>query len=353
MFRYSKGFILPVLAATMMTAPMSAENVSVSTPKTSLALDITKGETLKFLYYGDRLNAADVAQLQSAGTFGKDAYPVYGLSAEAQAALSVQHADGNLTLDMSVEGFEQVAEANAKVLKVQLKDRVYPFYVTVCYRAYNDVDIIEMWTEIKNGEKQTVTLKQFDSAYMPIRRGDVWMSHFYGAWANEAQLSEEPLKPGTFVIENRDGVRNAQTSRGEVMFSLDGKAQENSGRVIGAAICYTGNYKLRAVTDESEYHQFFAGIDDYNSEYHLKKNETFVTPVTAFSYSKEGLSGVSRNFHSMAIWSVILATGSCLGGLMVSYYYNVPSGATIILLSIIIYLLLRTIKAVAFCFNRR
>lgn len=297
MFRYTKGFVLPVLAATMMAAPVSAENVSVSTPKTSLALDITKGETLKFLYYGDRLNAADVAQLQSAGTSGKDAYPVYGLCGAAEAALSVQHADGNLTLDMSVEGFEEVAEANAKVLKVQLKDRVYPFYVTVCYRAFNDVDIIEMWTEIKNGEKQTVTLKQFDSAYMPIRRGDVWMSHFYGSWANEAQLSEEPLKPGTFVVENRDGIRNAHTSRGEVMFSLDGKAQENSGRVIGAAICYTGNYKLRAVTDDSEYHQFFAGIDEYNSEYHLKKNETFVTPVTAFSYSKEGLSGVSRNFH--------------------------------------------------------
>ena len=297
MFRYTKGFVLPVLAATMMAAPVSAENVSVSTPKTSLALDITKGETLKFLYYGDRLNAADVAQLQSAGTSGKDAYPVYGLCGAAEAALSVQHADGNLTLDMSVEGFEEVAEANAKVLKVQLKGRVYPFYVTVCYRAFNDVDIIEMWTEIKNGEKQTVTLKQFDSAYMPIRRGDVWMSHFYGSWANEAQLSEEPLKPGTFVVENRDGIRNAHTSRGEVMFSLDGKAQENSGRVIGAAICYTGNYKLRAVTDDSEYHQFFAGIDEYNSEYHLKKNETFVTPVTAFSYSKEGLSGVSRNFH--------------------------------------------------------
>lgn len=297
MFRYSKGFILPVLAATMMAAHVSAENVSVSTPKTSLALDITKGETLKFLYYGDRLNATDVAQLQSAGTSGKNAYPVYGLSGAAEAALSVQHADGNLTLDMSVEGFEEVSEKNAKVLKVQLKDHVYPFYVTVCYRAFNDVDIIEMWTEIKNGEKQTVTLKQFDSAYMPIRRGDVWMSHLYGSWANEAQLSEEPLKPGTFVVENRDGIRNAHTSHGEVMFSLDGKAQENSGRVIGAAICYTGNYKLRAVTDDSEYHQFFAGIDDYNSEYHLKKNETFVTPVTAFSYSKEGLSGVSRNFH--------------------------------------------------------
>ena len=82
------------------------------------------------------------------------------------------------------------------------------------------------------------------------------------------------------------------------MFSLDGKGQENTGRVIGAAICYSGNYKLRTVTDESEYHQFFAGIDEYNSEYHLAKGETFTTPVTAFSYSKEGMSGVSRNFHS-------------------------------------------------------
>ena len=81
------------------------------------------------------------------------------------------------------------------------------------------------------------------------------------------------------------------------MFSLDGKGQENTGRVIGAAICYSGNYKLRAVTDDSEYHQFFVGIDEYNSEYHLAKGETFTTPVTAFSYSKEGLSGVSRNFH--------------------------------------------------------
>ena len=51
------------------------------------------------------------------------------------------------------------------------------------------------------------------------------------------------------------------------------------------------------MTDDSEYHQFFAGIDEYNSEYHLAKGETFTTPVTAFSYSKEGLSGVSRNFH--------------------------------------------------------
>ena len=293
----SKHLLLQVMALAMSAAPLSAENVSLSTPRTTIALDITKGESLKFLYYGDRLSAADAAQLQSAGTSGKDAYPVYGLSGASEAALSVCHADGNMTLQMDVQGFEEQAEAHAKVLRVKLKDRYYPFYVDVCYRAYNDVDIIEMWTEIKHNEKSTVTLKQFDSASLPIRRGNVWISHLYGSWANETQLSEEELKPGTFVVENRDGTRNAHTSHGEVMFSLDGKPQENTGRVIGAAICYSGNYKLRAVTDDTEYHQFFAGIDDYNSEYHLRKGEVFTTPVTAFAYSKEGLSGVSRSFH--------------------------------------------------------
>lgn len=297
MVKYSKCLALSALALGMFSVSANAENISLSTPKTSLVVDATKGGALKFVYYGDKLSSSDVATLQAGGTSGKDAYPVYGLSGASEAALSVRHADGNMTLQMDVADISETSEKNAKVLKVKLKDRVYPFYVTVCYRAYNDVDIIEMWTEINNGEKTTVTLSQFDSAYLPIRRGNVWISHLYGSWANEAQLSEEELKPGTFVVENRDGTRNSHTSHGEVMFSLDGKGQENTGRVIGAAICYSGNYKLRAVTDDSEYHQFFAGIDEYNSEYHLQKGETFTTPVTAFSYSNEGLSGVSRNFH--------------------------------------------------------
>ena len=58
------------------------------------------------------------------------------------------------------------------------------------------------------------------------------------------------------VIKNKDGARNSHTSHGEVMLSLDGKARENEGRVIGAALCYSGNYKLRFDTDDSNYHHY-------------------------------------------------------------------------------------------------
>lgn len=34
------------------------------------------------------------------------------------------------------------------------------------------------------------------------------------------------------------------TDHGEVMLSLDGKARENSGDVIGAAICFSGEYLM-------------------------------------------------------------------------------------------------------------
>ena len=73
-----------------------------------------------------------------------------------------------------------------------------------------------------------------------VRRGDVWLSRLYGAWANEARLVQEPLRPGMEVIQNKDGVRNSHTAHAEVMFSLDGRPQEDNGRVIGAALCYGG-----------------------------------------------------------------------------------------------------------------
>lgn len=219
------------------------------------------------------------------------------MSGASQWALAVDHADGNMTLKMAVDGYEQKQEGNATVTRVHMRDVYYPLYVDVCYKAYKDVDIIETWTEVRNNEKKSVTLKRFDSACLPIRRGNVWLSHLYGAWANEGQLSEEPLKPGMTVIENRDGTRNSHTSHAEVMFSLDGKARENEGEVIGAALVYSGNYKLRVNTNEGDYHQFFAGIDVDESEYHLAKGESFVTPALALTYSREGLSGASRSFH--------------------------------------------------------
>lgn len=295
--KHSHAALLSILAAVCPQL-LIAEMVHISTPSTSMVLDATEGTPLKFIYYGDRLNDSDARNLISSGCTLHDAYPVYGMTSGRETAMSVTHPDGNMTLQMEVTGVETTTEADgAKVTTVKMTDTYYPFDIAVKYRVYPDSEIIENWVEATNRDKGSVQLREFASSYLPIRYGDVYLSQLYGTWANEGRLDEAPLLHGMKVIKNKDGGRNSHTSHGEVMFSLDGQPRENEGRVIGAALCYGGNYRLRIDTDDSNYHHFFAGINEDNSAYNLRKGDTFVTPAVAYTYSNEGKSGVSRNFH--------------------------------------------------------
>ena len=287
-----KLFFFALLMAGVQTA--SAEQVVVQTKNTTMVLNVDEGKQPQYVYFGAKLSDSDLQHMQRTHGGRMDAYPAYGMNCPAEAALAMTHADGNMSTELVATG---KVEYEGMITRIPMKDPVYPVNVNLCYMPRPEVDMIEVWTEIENGEQKPVTLTQFASICLPIRRGNVWLSSFYGSWGNEARLCEEPLTPGEKVIKNKDGVRNSHTAHGEVMFSLDGKARENSGDVIGAALCYSGNYELKVETDDTDYHYFYAGINPDNSEYHLKKGEFFSTPRVALSFSKEGLSGVSRNFH--------------------------------------------------------
>ena len=287
-----------LLAAFAIAAPaIRGEIVNITTDHNSLVLDAKKDGGLDFLYYGTRLTDAEAAALRDAGIPALDAFPFYGTFPEHESAMAMTHADGNMTMDMAVQGVTTAPDGKGTVTTVTMKDRYYPVTVALKYRTFPKDDIIEMWTETTNNEKKNITLRQFASMSLPVRYGDVWLQNYHGAWANEARVNDEPLRPGMKVIKNRDGARNAHTSRGEIMLSLDGKAQEQTGRVIGAAVEYGGNYKLRIDTDESLQHRLFAGMDEENSAYNLKPKETFVTPPVAMTYSADGMGTVSRRFH--------------------------------------------------------
>ncbi len=287
------GFFILLFAAVL----TASAQIRIATPDTEMVLSAEQGKTLMIQYFGARLSDADLANLQAAGVPNHNAYQPYGFNCASEPAFAATHCDGNMSTVLVVESVSKNEEPTAEVTRIRLKDTVYPLYVTVCYRAYNDVDMIETWTEIENLEKKPVTLTRFDSGFLPVRVGDVWLSHIHGTWAAEGRLVQEPLERGMRVIKNKDGTRNAHTDHSEVMFSLDGKPQENSGRVIGAALCYSGNYELRIDTKDTDYHEFFAGINPDNSAYILAPKEVFKTPELALTYSDEGLSGASRNFH--------------------------------------------------------
>ena len=285
---------LILLAAALATLSLQARRLTVSTPRLSLVIDANEGSKPQYVYFGSRLAATDIDALPTPTGGRFDLYPAYGENTPAEAAFSCRHADGNPTTALEITGSTQTADLTT----IHMKDPKYALTVDMFYRTRTGSDIIECWTEIHNQERGTVTLTQFASAVLPIRRGHVWQSSLYGTWADEAQVHEEELIAGESVIRNNDGTRNAHTSHAEVMFSLDGRPQELTGTTIGAALVYSGNYKLKTITDDTEYHYYIAGINEENSEYHLRRGESFTTPALALTLSHDGMSGVSRNFHS-------------------------------------------------------
>lgn len=290
-----------VLALAGGTLTMSGERVHVGTPTSSLLLDAPQGGELRILHYGTPLQAEEFDAPQLAGSPNHAAYPAYGSTRpEYDCAIACVQPDGNMTLYLKVDGAPEhrTEKDGAEVTTVTLKDPEYPVQVKVNYRTWPGEEVMETWTDITNMGKKPVTLTKYDSGYLPIRLGDVYMTTFYGSWSNEARVYEQPVGTGTHVIKNTDGVRNSHSEHSEILFSLDGPMREKAGRVIGAALEYSGNYKLTVDTEgESHYHNFFAGINEEHAPYKLEAGETLTTPPLALVYSSRGAGDVSRAFH--------------------------------------------------------
>ena len=277
--------------AMAMTLSMQAKDILVNTPNTSLLLKADEGQPLHVSYYGERIDRVD--QVYNAYSLWEHAYPAFGAGCQNVPALSVKHADGNMSTELVYKSDTEVEEPNATLYTITMKDKLYDFWVDVCYRAYTNSDVIETWSVIRNEEKKPVTLLKYASGYMPFRQGDAWVSHQHGAWGAESYIYEEPLQLGAFEVHDVNGTRNAMTNRPNIMISLDGKPRENEGRVIGAVLCWSGPYRITIDTRGQKEHHLIAGISEAHSEYKLKRGETFTTPELAFAYSDEGMGGVS------------------------------------------------------------
>lgn len=291
--------LIALIATAFVASATEAKDILVNTPATTLLLKAEEGQALHISYYGSRLTNG-VSEVYDASSLWEEAYPAFGAECQDITCLSVKHYDGNMSTELVVTGTEERKEQNANVYVIHTKDKCYDFKVDVCYRAFQNSDVIETWSEITNNEKKPVVLQQYLSGFMPVRQGEVWVSHQHGSWGSEAQNTEEPLLPGEFLIHDRSGAKNAVANRPNIMLSLDGKPRENQGRVIGSVLEWSGNFRIAIDTQGKHLHRMVAGIDFEHSEYTLKKGQTFTTPELAFAYSTEGVGGVSRTLHKWA-----------------------------------------------------
>ncbi len=290
---------------------LSAQKVTIpiATDSNLILLQTDASNVLKTIYFGKPLeNESEYPGVFDAYNFNDSnagvyngAYTPAGTWNLSEPAIQVKHADGNPSLELKyVSHQKEKVDNNATLTRILLKDPVYPFEVTLCYKVWAKENIIEQWTEIKHSEKKAVLLQKFASANLYFTNKDFYLTSFQGEYLKEMQPVESKLLQGIRTIDSKMGTRAMLLQTPNFILSFGKPASENQGTVMMGQLAWSGNFKMDYEIDSYKNLRLIAGINPFASEYSLQPNQVFKTPALLYALSNNGTGEASRNLHDWA-----------------------------------------------------
>lgn len=301
--------ILIGLLSIGQTARSQNTVISLETGKTALVLQVDAQKRLHYTYLGVKLdNRSEYGVIPAVERSGTDYTGMYnsvytssGSRNLLEPAITVTHADGNQSLDLQYVSYTSAKiSPDVELLKILLKDPVYPIEVTLYYKAYYKENVIEQWSVIVNHEKDDIVLQKFASANLYLKAGSYWLRQYHGDWEKEMQPEEIQLTHGIKTLDSKLGTRANLFMPSVFMVSLDKPASEDEGNVLFGALEWSGNFRQDFEIDPENNLRIISGINNYASAYHLKPGKTFETPPFVYTFSAKGKGEASRDLQSWA-----------------------------------------------------
>ncbi|WP_335964737.1 alpha-galactosidase [Galbibacter sp. PAP.153] len=296
-------FLIPCLS-------YSQKLVSVNTETNALVFTVNENNELNTLYFGDKLkNSSEYELIAKHYKQGTDYSEIYnsiytpaGSKNLLEPAINITHTDGNTSLSLEYINAEtNEVEPNVHLTKIVLQDKVYDLEVDLFFKAYYKEDVIETWTEIHNNEKGRIRLHKFASVNLYLYGdNDFWLTHYSGDWAQEMRPEETRLSHGIKVLDSKLGTRANLFQPSVFMVSIGKPATDNEGTVLMGGLEWSGNFRNEFEVDPLNNLRILSGINNYASDFELKKGEAFTTPKFWFSLSRTGKGDASRNIHNWA-----------------------------------------------------
>ena len=284
------------------------ELIRVQTQDQEMIFKVKDNGRVVYEYWGEKLKDASPLldkKLRVYHDTQNDAtphmYQAYGGNSYIEPAIKVTHADGVLTTELSYVGTEtKKVDNNISETIVKLKDDIYPLYVNVIFKTYNKENIIAQSVEVVSEEDGLVKLEKVASSYVPFHADDYYLSRYMGGWSREFELIEQQVKQGKYDIESKRGVRNTQSASPSWMLSLNKPADEDAGDIYAGTLAWSGTYNISFEYEEGKIVHMVGGINDFASTRNLQKGDEFKTPEMILTYSKNGRTQITHNFHDWA-----------------------------------------------------
>ncbi|TJY63950.1 alpha-galactosidase [Sphingobacterium alkalisoli] len=285
------------------------KEIILETETFSVVLSVEENNDVNLLYLGKKLANHDEYKLLSKQykqahdytNMYQSVYTASGTRNLLEPAISVQHVDGNLSLDLKyVDHKIQQLSPNQTQVTVYLKDEVYPFFVELNYLANYTENVIEQWAVLKHQEKKNVTLTKYASANLSLKGKDFYLKSYHGDWIAEMHPEEERLTHGIKTLDSKLGSRTNLFRSSYFALAIDNPIAENEGLVLMGGLDWSGNFKVDFEKDPQDNLRMVAGINNYASHYSLAPNKEFVTPRFSYTLSTNGTGEGSRNLHNWA-----------------------------------------------------
>jgi alpha-galactosidase len=298
--------------ALLNLAPLFAANqvfIPIETAHNTLLFQTDNDNHLLMTYFGTKLFDLNEYKLISTQNNQKDenggifnhAYTPAGTWNLVEPALSITHADGNISTELLyVSHKTDQTDQNVKTVSILLTDPIYKTEVTLYFKTYINEDVVEQWSVIRNNEKGTLNMQKYASANLSFIAKDYYLTHFHGSWGREMKPEQTLLTHGIKTIDSKLGTRADLFEHPVFILSFDKPATENEGKVMLGTLAWSGNFRLDFEVDAYHNLRMIPGINPFQSEYPLAAGKEFKTPSFIYTFSDKGTGEASRQMHRWA-----------------------------------------------------
>ncbi|MGA4731186.1 alpha-galactosidase [Micromonospora taraxaci] len=186
-------------------------------------------------------------------------------------------------------------DADQRELAVAFADPVTGLRATVHYQVPAGTDVVQRWVELTNDGTDALRVVRAGSGgfCVPTPHGAL-LSHQWGQWAQEFQLSHVELGHGTFSIGSSQGVPGHL----HVPWLAVRDTADPAGSAWGLGLAWTGSWEISAERDTGGLTRVRAGRHLVDGPLELASGESLTLPVVTGAYSPDGLDGLARVWHT-------------------------------------------------------
>lgn len=239
-------------------------------------------------------------------------YPGYGSTDLRSPAIEIQFEDGTSATDFRYNGHKIYKgkpplkglpstyvenDDEMETLEIYLLDELKNVRIILTYNVFEEFNAITKAVKIINESEENINILRVLSSNVDFKEDDFDFIHLSGAWARERHIIRTPLRFGMQSIESR---RGASSHAQNPFIALARKgASENYGDVYGFSLVYSGNFLADVEVDMYSKARAQIGINPFDFNWLLEKNEEFQTPESVLVYSPNGLTGMSHTYNNL------------------------------------------------------